>query len=243
MRLLLQMSALLSQSILAVVRLRFSPRAVLEHTFLAGVRSLLFVSVTLAFVGMIGVYQTASQMAEILPEYSVLGAGAIQMAVREMGPIITGLLLGIRVGTGYAAELGTMKVTDQLDALTLSSVNPVEYLVVPRILASILASVALCTLGTMVGIGAGMVVAYTGFSVLPDTFLSLRFVRMFDLTMGLTKCLAFGLAVPLISCASGLDASGGSEGVGRATTRSVVASSLVVILLDALISVLWEVTL
>jgi len=235
------MTALLSQAIWALLRGRISLSEVLRQTHEAGVQSILFVSVTLGFVGIIGVYQTASQMAAILPEYSVLGAGAIQMAVRETAPIMAGLLLGIRVGTGYAAQLGTMQVTDQLDAMKMSSVDPVELLVAPRILASMIACLGLGVIGAVVGITCGMVVAYTGFSVLPDTFLSLRFVRMHDLTMGVTKCLVFGLAVPVVSCACGFLARGGAEGVGKATTRAVVVSSLTVILFDAFISILWEV--
>ncbi len=242
MSLLATMALLLSRTVWSLLRGRVSVSDFFEQLYEAGVRSLVFVCVTTGFVGMIGVYQTASQMARILPEYSVLGAGAIQMAVREMAPIMAGLLLGIRVGTGYAAQLGTMKVTDQLDAMKMCSVNPVEQLVVPRVLACVVACLGLGVLGAVVGIACGMAVAYTGFSVLPDTFLSLRFVRMHDLTMGVTKCLMFGLAVPLVSCSSGFLATQGSEGVGRATTRAVVVCSLTVILLDAIISLIWELT-
>ena len=234
---------LFSQSLWSIARLRISPSEVLRQYFEAGVRSILFVSVTMAFIGMLGVYQTASQMAKVLPEFSVLGAGVIQMGIRELAPVMTGLLLSIRVGTGYAAEIGTMKVTDQLEAMKLSNVDPVEWLVVPRLLASTGAGLSLGVVGAVVGIGTGMVVAYTGFSVLPDTYLSLRFVRMHDLTMGITKCVAMGFAIPLVSCACGFEAEGGSEGVGRATTKAVVMSSMVVILIDAFISVFWEVAL
>lgn len=216
-------------------------RESIRLTYEAANGSFLFVAVTMAFVGMIGVYQTASQMAEILPEFSALGAGVIQMTTKEMGPILAGLLLAIRVGTGYAAELGTMKVTDQLDALRLCSVNPVEQLVVPRLLATLTATFALGLLGSLVGLAAGMAVAYSGFGVLPDTFISFRFVRLGDLYMGLTKCMAFGLCVPLVSCSCGFQAEGGAEGVGRATTLAVVVSSFAVILLDASISTIWEV--
>ncbi len=232
---------LLALSLGQLVRLHIPVRETLRLTHEAANRSFLFVAVTMAFIGMIGVYQTASQMARVLPEFSALGAGVIQMTTKEMGPIMAGLLLAIRVGTGYAAELGTMKVTDQLDALRLSSVDPIQLLVVPRLLATCIATFCLALLGGLVGLLAGMAVAYTGFSVLPETFINFRFVNLSDLYMGLTKCMAFGLSVPLISCAAGFEAEGGAEGVGKATTQAVVFSSFAVILLDALISTLWEI--
>lgn len=233
-------SRLGAQSIGMVARLRIPWRESLSLAYEAGNRSFLFVAVTMAFIGMIAVYQTASQMARVIPEFSALGAGCIQMTVKEMGPIMAGLLLGIRVGTGYAAELGTMKVSDQLDALRLCSVDPVQLLVVPRLLATLLATFSLTVLGSLVGLAAGMGIAYSGFSVLPDTFINWRFVGMSDLHMGLTKCAAFGLSVPLISCACGFQAEGGAEGVGKATTQAVVYCSFAVILLDAIISTIWE---
>jgi len=224
----------------AVLRLRLRLREVLVQFHEAGVRSALFVGITMAFVGMVGVYQSASQMAKVLPEFSALGGAVIHSAVREMGPIMAGLLLATRVGTGMAAEIGSMSVTDQLDAMRLCSVDPVEHLVVPRFLSSMLACLALAVLGCVVGIAAGMAVAYTGFSVLPDTFLSLRFMRMSDVTMGVTKSLVFGATIPLVACACGFEATGGSEGVGRATTRAVTLASFLVIVQDAVISLLWE---
>lgn len=230
-------------SLLSIVRLRVRVRETLVQYHDAANQSMLFVGITMAFVGMIGIYQTASQMAQVLPEYSALGGAFIQFFVREMGPTMTGLLLATRVGTGIAAELGSMKVTDQIDAMKLSGVDPVEMLVTPRLISSTVACLSLATLGTVVAIFAGCAVAWFGFSVLPDTFLSFRFIRMPDLTMGIVKCIVFGVTVPLISCSCGLEAEGGSEGVGQATTRAVVWSSFAVIVLDALISFTMEIAL
>ncbi len=241
MSLLSKMLQQLALSLWAIVRLKVSFKETAAQFFEAGNKSIVFVTVTMGFIGMIGIYQTASQMAKVLPEYSALGGAFIQFMVREMGPAMTGLLLAARVGTGIAAELGSMKVTDQLDAMKLSSVDPVELLVAPRLIAAVAACICLATLGTVVAIITGCIVAYTGFSVLPDTFMSLRFVRVPDLQVGLAKCVIFGLTVPLVACACGFDARGGSEGVGTATTRAVVFGSFGVILLDAIISFSWEV--
>jgi len=232
---------ILSLSVWAVGRARVSGRETMRQYYEAGNRSILFVSVTMAFVGMIGVYQLASTMAQVLPEFSTLGAAVLQGLTKELGPLMAGLLLATRVGTGMAAEIGTMKVTDQLDAMKLSSVDTVELLVVPRLLSSTVACLSLAAIGGTIAYLSGMAVAYWGFSILPDTYLSLRFVRMPDLTMGVVKALLFGFAVPLVSCACGFEARGGSEGVGAATTRAVVLACFTVILLDAIVSYAGEV--
>jgi len=241
MRLLLTCASLLSLASWSILRLKVSLRETLAQFHEAGVRSIPFVAVTMGFIGMIGVYQIASTMARILPEFSTLGAATLQGLTSEMGPVMAGLLLATRVGTGMAAEIGSMKVTDQLEAMKLSSVDPVEMLVVPRLLSSAMAGLTLAVMGTAVAYFAGLAVAWFGFSILPDTFMSLRFVRMHDLWVGVSKAVTFGVTVPLVSCACGFDARGGSEGVGTATTRAVVYSSFAVILLDAFISWVAEV--
>jgi phospholipid/cholesterol/gamma-HCH transport system permease protein len=241
MALYYRMLELLSLSLWSAMRLRIRPKEVIGQLYEAGNRSVLFVSVTMAFIGMIGVYQLASTMARVLPEYSTLGGAVLQGLTKELGPVMAGLLLATRVGTGMAAELGSMKVTDQLEAMKLSAVDPIELLVLPRLIAATIAGVALAALGTTIAYFTGMLVAWFGFSVLPDTYLSLRFVREGDLIIGITKSVAFGFTVPLVSCACGFEADEGSEGVGRATTRAVVISSFAVILLDAILSYVGEV--
>ncbi len=243
MALYYRMLELFSLSLWSALRLRIRPREVIKQFYEAGNRSVLFVSVNMAFIGMIGVYQLASTMARVLPEYSTLGGTVLQGLTKELGPVMAGLLLATRVGTGMAAELGSMKVTDQLEAMKLSAVNPIELLVLPRLIAATIAGVALAALGTTIAYFTGMLVAWLGFAVLPDTYLSLRFVREGDLIIGIIKSVTFGFTVPLVSCACGFEADEGSEGVGRATTRAVVISSFAVILLDAILSYVGEVLL
>lgn len=243
MTLLYRMIELLSMSLWSLVRLRLRPREVLRQFYEAGNRSVLFVTVTMAFIGMIGVYQLASTMARVLPEYSTLGGAVLQGLTRELGPVMAGLLLATRVGTGMAAEIGSMKVTDQLEAMRLTAVDPIELLVLPRLIATCFAGLGLAVIGTAVAYFVGMLVAWFGFSILPDTYLSLRFVREPDVIVGVTKSVVFGFTVPLISCACGFEAKEGSEGVGEATTRAVVAASFAVILLDAILSYFGEVLL
>ena len=216
-------------------------RIFLDHLNDAGVGSVFFIAVTLGFVGVIGVYQTAEQMRKVIPEFSLLGAATIQLLVREFAPIIAGLMVATKVGTGLAAEVGSMVVTDQVDAMRLCGVDPIEELVVPRVWATVVAMVCLATLGGVVALASGVWVAWIGFEVSPDTFLNLRFVRIPDLWVGLSKAVIFGFAIPVVSISCGLQARGGSDAVGEATTKAVVWSSFSVILLDLVVGALAEV--
>jgi len=235
------MGHLLSLFLWSVVRFRIRIGETAHQFFEAGNRSILFHAVSMAFVGMIGVYQLAYTIESVLPEFSAMGGAVLQGLISVLGPVLTGLLMATRVGTGMAAEIGSMKVTDQLEAMKLSSVDPVELLVVPRLIACTFAGLALAVMGIVIAYFVGLVVAWYGFDILPDTYLSLRFVRMADLWLGVGKSLLFGFTVPLVACACGFEAQGGSEGVGRATSRAVVMASFIVILEDAIVSYIGEV--
>jgi phospholipid/cholesterol/gamma-HCH transport system permease protein len=216
-------------------------RAFLAHVSDAGWGSLFFIAITLGFIGVIGVYQTAEQMKKVIPEFSLLGAATLQLLVREFAPIVTGLMVSTKVGTGLAAEVGSMVVTDQVDAMRLCGADPIEELVVPRVWGTVVAMVGLAALGGVVAYGAGMWSAWASFDVPAETFISLRFVKMPDLWVGLSKAVIFGFSIPVVSIACGLEAKGGSEGVGEATTRAVVWSSFSVIFLDLVVGALAEV--
>src|SRR5262249_32268214 len=140
------------------------------------------------------------------------------------------------VGAGIAAEIGSMVVTEQIDALRMNGVRPVEYLIVPRFLASIVMTGALTTIGVGVALTMGALTAYYSFHLNPVVFVDVSHVRLPDLATGVLKCAAYGAAIPIVAGWCGLSARGGSEGVGTATTRAVIASSFVVILLDFMIS-------
>src|SRR5262249_19168158 len=125
---------------------------------------------------------------------------------------------------------------EQVDALRMCAADPIDYLIKPRFLASIVMTTALVIWSAAVAYGTGMLTAYTAFDLSPETFFNLRLIDAGDLTIGLTKCLAYGAAIPIVSGHSGLSTFGGSEGVGWATTRAVVNSSLAVIILNMVIS-------
>ncbi len=215
---------------------RRAPGEVLKQAYQIGNRSLLFVCVTLGFLGMVLVFQTCLQVNRITGDLSQVGAEFIKILVHEFGPSLTAMMLATRVGAGIAAEIGSMVVTEQVDALRMNGVDPIDYLIVPRFLASLVMTGVLATIGVAVALGMGALTAYYSFHLNPVVFLDPSRVRLVDLLTGTVKCGAYGAAIPIVAGWCGLGARGGSEGVGTATTRAVIASSFVVILLDFLIS-------
>lgn len=224
------------QTFAALARGEVDWRQVVLQCYLIGNRSLLFVTVTLGFLGLITVYQVALQVQQILPDYTMLGPAFLQMMIREFAPTITGLMIATRVGSGIAAEIGSMTVTEQVDALRMCNADPVTYLVVPRTVACTLMLLMLTIYAVLVATLSGMLIANTGFGVNFRTFLNLQLVTWDDLTIGAAKALTYGFAIPIIAGHAGLTATGGSAGVGWATTRSVVNTSFAVVVLDFVLS-------
>ncbi len=215
---------------------QWSSRAVLEQMYSIGNRSLVFLCVVQGFLGIIMVYQAGVQARRIVPDLSEIGATFTELLVRDLAASISALMLATRVGAGIAAELGSMVVTEQLDALRMCATDPIDYLVKPRFLASLVMTFALVVISGFVAFGAGAFSANVFFGVAPSVFMNLHMVDAGDVIVGLAKCLAYGAAIPIVSSYCGLTAFGGSEGVGWATTRAVVNSSLAVIILNFFIS-------
>jgi phospholipid/cholesterol/gamma-HCH transport system permease protein len=209
---------------------------VLRQMYAIGNQSLLFVCVTLGFIGMVLVFQTCLQVNRITGDLSQVGAEFIKILVHEFGPSLTAMMLATRVGAGIAAEIGSMVVTEQVDALRMNGVEPVDYLIVPRFLASLVMTGVLACVGVSVALGMGALTAFSSFHLNPVVFFDPSHVRYGDLATGILKCAAYGGAIPIVSGFCGLAARGGSEGVGAATTRAVISSSFAVILLDFAIS-------
>ena len=219
-----------------MARGRREPGAVLTQMYEIGNKSTFFLTVVMGFIGMIMVYQACVQTKRILPELSLIGAAYLELMVRDLAASIGALMLATRVGAGIAAEIGSMVVTEQIDALRMCAADPIDYLIKPRFIASIIMTTVLGVWSCAVAIATGMLTAYVMFEIRPATFWNLSLVSAGDLILGLTKCVAYGAAIPVVSGHSGLSTFGGSEGVGWATTRAVVNSSLAVIALDMFIS-------
>lgn len=210
--------------------------AVLRQMYEIGNRSLGFLCIVMGFIGMILTYQAGLQTQRVVPELSQLGATFLELLIRDLAASICALMLATRVGAGIAAEIGSMVVTEQVDALYMCGADPIKHLVCPRFLASLMMFVMLVVLAACVAAVTGMWAGSAFFGLNPRTFMNLNLVNSSDLIVGLAKCFAYGAAIPIISAHAGLTAFGGSEGVGAATTRAVVGSSVAVIALNFVIS-------
>jgi phospholipid/cholesterol/gamma-HCH transport system permease protein len=209
---------------------------VLRQMFLVGNQSLVFVTFTMGFLGMIMVFQSCLQAQKIIGNLDLIGPIFLQLLVRDFGPSICALMVATRVGSGIAAEVGSMVVTDQVDALRMCGADPVNYLIVPRFLATTVMMVVLAVWAVFVAHIAGMYTAHFGFRVAFETYLQSFMVSGSDVATGLVKAFAYGMAIPIIAGWCGLVTRGGSEGVGWATTKSVVSTSFAVIVLNLVIS-------
>ena len=232
------MYTVLVQTLYYIVKGKREKGAVLQQMFEIGNRSVFFVTVVMGFIGLIGIYQTGLQAQKILPDFSQTGATYLQLIIRELGPSIGAMIIATRVGAGIAAEIGSMVVTEQVDALRMCAADPIDFLVKPRFLASIVMTTCLIVWICTVMFCAGAVTARTFFDVPFGTFFSMSMVKPGDVIIAIAKCLAYGAAIPIVSSYCGLSTYGGSEGVGWATTRAVVNSSLAVVMLDLIISVI-----
>jgi len=215
---------------------RTEPGAIAKQMYEIGNKSLFFLTVVMGFIGMILVYQAGVQTKRVIPDLTMLGATFLELLVRDLAASIGSLMLATRVGAGIAAEIGSMVVTEQVDALRMCAADPIDFLIVPRFLASLLMTGILVIVGGTVAFVVGSLTAYVAFDVPFQTFYNHHLVDFGDLTVGLTKCVAYGAAIPIVSGYCGLSTFGGSEGVGWATTRAVVNSSLAIIILNFFIS-------
>jgi phospholipid/cholesterol/gamma-HCH transport system permease protein len=224
------------QTLYYCVRGRREKGALARQMYEMGNRSLFFLSCTMGFMGMIMVYQAALQSQRIIPDFTLLGATYLELLVRDFAASLGALMLATRIGAGIAAEIGSMVVTEQVDALRMCAADPIDFLLVPRFLASLLMTTVLIIWAGALAFVVGSVTAYVAFGVGFRTFFNGDLVDHGDIIVGLTKCIAYGAAIPIISGHAGLSTFGGSEGVGSATTRAVVSSSLAIIMLNFFIS-------
>jgi len=228
---------------IAGLRARRPKGEVARHMYFIGNKSLGFVAITLGTLGMVLVFQACLQVSRITGDLSMVGAEYIKGLVHEFVPSIAAQMLACRVGAGIAAEIGSMVVTEQVDALRMNGVEPVVYLIVPRFIASIIMTVVLFVFALAVCILTGALSAYYSFHVNPQVFIDFGRVSYGDVATGLIKCSTYGAAIPLVAGYCGLTARGGSEGVGKATTSAVIGSAFACIVLDFIISGLAYFTL
>lgn len=202
-----------------------------------GVQSIFIVSLTGIFSGMVLSLQTVYSLKQFSAQGVVGSVVAISLS-REISPVFTALMVTARAGSAMAAELGNMRVTEQLDALTTMGVSPVQYLLSPRLLASILMLPLLCILYTCVGMGGAWLVAVELLGVDPGIFIANieKYWTFNDFLMGQVKACVFGFLISAIACRQGFFAHGGAKGVGEATTRAVVHSAVAILIANYVIT-------
>ncbi len=204
-----------------------------------GYYSLPVVGLTALFTGMVLALQTYTGFSSFAAE-SAVPTVVVLSVTRELGPVIAGLMVAGRIGAAIAAELGTMRVTEQIDALTTLSTNPYKYLVVPRVLAGTIALPVLVFIADIIGVFGGFLVGIYKLRFNPAAYVqrTADFLQTNDVTAGLVKAGVFGFVVALMGCYFGYNSKGGAEGVGAATTYAVVSASIMILLLDYVLTAL-----
>jgi len=213
-----------------VVRPPFYPLEVGRQLLRIGYFSLPVVGLTALFTGAALALQIYAGGARFNAEAVVPSIVAIGIT-RELGPVLGGLMVAGRVSASIAAELGTMRVTEQIDALTTLSTNPMKYLVAPRLLAATLALPALVFVGDVIGVMGGFLVGVARLGFNPGAYMTntVDFLEVGDVTSGLIKAAVFGFIIALMGCAQGYNSGRGAQGVGRATTNAVVSASILIL--------------
>ena len=215
-------------------------RVVIQEIEIMGVRSLGVALTAATFTGMVFTIQSAVNMARFGAE-SYVGPIAALAILRELGPVLTAILVGGKVASGITAELGSMKVTEQIDALRTLGVNYIKRLVVPRVLAALVVFPLLTVLADALGVLGGMVIMYLerGADMYAYWNITTYWVVPKDFVTGVAKSVFFGALVTLIGCYNGLSTEGGTEGLGRATTATVVHVTMAVIVSDFFLTKLF----
>lgn len=215
----------------------YYPKQILRMVIEIGYYSLPVVGMTTLFTGAALALQSYSGFADFGAEDSIPIIVALAIT-RELGPVMAGLMVAGRIGAAFAAELGTMRVTEQIDALVTLSTNPHKYLLFPRLLAATLMLPCLVFVGDIIGIFGGYMVSTSAlhFSPIPYINNTWDFLTWFDMRIGLAKAATFGFIVALMGCYHGFHSKGGAQGVGAATTNAVVSASILILLANYLLT-------
>jgi len=223
-----------------ILHRRFRWRETENHMYRMGVESIPIIVFALSFISMMLMVEFSYHMKLVIRQDSLVPAFSTLLIIRELGPVVTSLLIASRVGAAIAAEVGSMRITEQLDALHLLAVDPVEYLTIPRWVGCVFATVSLSVLSIAVSIVGGAFLAslklhYTPFEFFNTMF---NFTRFNDITGCVIKAAVFGTIIPIVACHHGFRCRAGAEGVGNAATSSVVDASIFIIIMDFVLTYL-----
>jgi phospholipid/cholesterol/gamma-HCH transport system permease protein len=225
---------LVRQTLVASVTPPFRVRDLIQQLYFVANQSALIIIVCVSFAAMVTILEASFHMKLVIQNDAMVPGFAALLILRELGAVVSALLITSRVGAGLTAEVGTMQITEQVDALVMLGIDPIRFLVVPRFLACILGGFVLSILANLVCVYCAMLVSEFKLGYTFGTFIAAMsvFVHFRDLFFAALKGACFGAVIPLISCYQGFHCKAGAEGVGRATTNSVVSSSIAIILLD-----------
>ncbi len=228
---------LAGQVVIHLLKAKIHRRNTLEQMAVVGTDSLTIALVTAAFVGMVFTIQVAREFLNFGAGQAVGGVLALALT-RELAPVLTSVVIAGRVGSAFAAEIGTMRVTEQIDALYVLKTDPIDYLVVPRMIACCLMLPVLTLLSLITGLLGGMLIASSLYSISQVVFLDSvnNFLQIWDLCSALIKAVVFGGIVAIIGCSWGLTTTGGAKGVGQSTTTAVVTALLAIFIANFFLS-------
>ena len=235
-----ELSLLLGQTFQYFFIPPFKHYRVLAQAKRVGIGSLFIAAIVAFFIGMIIALQMAYQMVKLSAEIYIPNVIAVSMA-RELGPVLTALIVAGRVGAGITAEISSMTVTEQVDALRAFAVNPIKYLVIQRFLALVIMLPMLTILSDLIGILGGFVICVYKLNLTPAVYFTMvmQSLSVKDIMTGLIKTICFGGIIAMVGCHQGLNVKGGADGVGRATTVSVVISFIMIIIADCLFTTMF----
>lgn len=225
------------QSILHCFVPRFFPSQIIRQLIDIGYYSLPVVGMTALFTGMVLALQSYTGFTRFNAEGAIAGVVVLSVT-RELAPVLAGLMVAGRVGAAIAAEIGTMRVTEQIDALTTLSVNPFKYLIAPRVIAGTLTLPILVLIGDLIGVFGGYIVAVYNLDFSPGNYLSQTWdiLETMDVVSGLVKAGVFGFIVAVMGCYHGYHSRRGAQGVGAATTNAVVSSSIMILIFNYILT-------
>lgn len=234
------LSELAGQTVRQTFRRPFEFRILLVQLDQIGAKSTVIVVITAAFIGMVLALQTSYALEDFGGKLFIGTIVALSL-VRELAPVMMALMVGGRVGAGMTAEIGTMKVTEQIDALRALATNPVRKLVVPKVLATTVMLPLLTSIAIGVGILGGMFIATVNLDLNANYYFRsvIKALRFNDFASGIGKTFFFGFSIALIACYNGLRTTGGADGVGRATTLTVVTGAITVLIMDFFLTKLF----
>lgn len=232
------MIALLAETLFGLFSPPFRHRELFQQLYFVANRSLLIIVFCVSFASVVTILESSFHMKMVIQNDSLVPGFAVLLILRELGAVVTALLLTSKVGAGYASEVGTMQITEQVDALRMLGIDPINFLVIPRFIACILGGLILTIVANMACIFSAMLVSESYLAYSPAMFLSSmhRFVQFKDLVFAMIKGACFGGVIPLVACYFGFRCQQGAEGVGRATTNTVVVASIAIIVIDFILS-------